>query len=76
MGPDVVLVSSDIETANDVYRELTERDLLRAATAAPSIRYEATGEDTAAFADLANRLLGTGVETVDMLRTGAIDIIE
>lgn len=76
MGPDVVLVSSDIETANDVYRELTERDLLRAATTAPSIRYEATGEDTVAFAKLANRLLGTGVETVDMLRTGAIDIIE
>lgn len=76
MGPDVVLVSSDIETANDVYRELTERNLLRTATSAPSIRYEATGEDTLAFAELANRLLGTGVETVDMLRTGAIDIID
>lgn len=75
MGPDVVLVSSDIETANDVYRELTERQLLRSTDEAPVIRYEATGSDTAAFTELANRLLGTGIESVDLLRTGAIDTI-
>jgi len=76
MGPEVVLVSSDIETANDVYRELSERNLIRTATTPPTIRYEATGDDTQAFAQLANRLLGTGVDTVDLLRTGTIEIIE
>lgn len=75
MGPDVVLVSSDIETANDVYRELTERDLLRTDAAAPLIRYEATGSDTAAFSALANRLLGAHVDSVDLLRTGAINTV-
>lgn len=75
MGPDVVLVSSDIETANDVYRELTERNLLRSDEQPPVIRYEATGADTTAFTDLANRLLGTGIVSVDLLRTGAIETI-
>ena len=75
MGPDVVLVSSDIETANDVYHQLTERSLLRTSDAPPVIRYEATGEDTRAFSALANRLLGIEVENVDLLRTGAIDTL-
>jgi glutamate racemase len=75
MGPDVVLVSSDIETANDVYRELTERNLLRTDPSAPVIRYEATGSDTKAFSELANRLLGARVDSVDLLRTGAIDTV-
>lgn len=73
MGPDVALVSSDIETANEVYRVLTEMNLLRAADAGdPVLRYEATGEDTRGFIDLARRMLGIGIDTVDSLRTGAI----
>lgn len=75
MGPDVVLVSSDIETANDVYRELTDRNLLRTEGTPPIIRYEATGSDTKAFSELANRLLGAHVDSVDLLRTGAIDTL-
>lgn len=76
MGPDVVLVSSDIETANDVYRELTERNLLRTADLPPVIRYETTGADTRAFTELANRLLGTGIDTVDLLQTGSIGSVQ
>lgn len=72
MGPDVVLVSSDIETAHDVYRVLTEHNLLSDESQAPVIRYSATGADTASFTELANRLLGARVESVDLLRTGAI----
>lgn len=75
MGPDVVLVSSDIETANDVYRELTERDLLRTDPESPVIHYEATGADTKAFTELANRMLGIDVESVDLLQTGVIETI-
>lgn len=75
MGPEVVLVSSDIETANDVYHELTERNLLRSAEHPPAIRYEATGADTAEFRMLANRLLGMDVSAVDLLQTGAIDTV-
>ena len=75
MGPEVVLVSSDIETANDVYHELTERNLLRSAEHPPSIRYEATGADTAEFRMLANRLLGMDVSAVDLLQTGAIETV-
>jgi len=73
VGPDVALVSSDIETANEVYRVLTERGLLRSATAGhPSVRYEATGADTRGFVDLAQRMLGIDITTVEPLATGTI----
>ncbi len=73
VGADVALVSSDIETANEVYRVLTDRGLLRPAAAGePELRYEATGVDAAGFVDLARRMLGIGIDTVDRLETGTI----
>lgn len=73
VGPDVALVSSDIETANEVYQQLTEQGLLRpAGSAEPEIRYEATGSDTAGFVGLAHRMLGIGIDAVDRAPTGAI----
>lgn len=58
MGDDVTLVSSADETARDVYRILTERELLRPEDAAPPRhRFLATG-DPAPFARLARRFLG------------------
>lgn len=73
VGRGVALVSSDVETAGEVYRVLTERGLLRdPAAGEPSVRYEATGDDTAAFVELARRMLGIGIDAVDHLQTGAI----
>jgi glutamate racemase len=58
MGDGVTLVSSADETAKDVYRVLTERDLLRPDDAPPPAhRFLATG-DPAPFARLASRFLG------------------
>lgn len=75
VGPDVALVSSDIETANEVFRVLTEQQLLRpAGIGDPVLRYEATGDDTAGFVDLARRMLGIGIDTVDQVHTGAIHL--
>lgn len=75
MGPGVALVSSDIETAAEVYRVLTERRLLRSpASGDPVLRYEATGADTAGFVELARRMLGIGIATVEHAPTGAIDV--
>lgn len=73
VGRGVALVSSDIETANEVYRSLTDLGLLRsAALGEPVVRYETTGDDTDAFVELARRMLGIGIEAVDRLETGAI----
>jgi glutamate racemase len=67
MGDNVTLVSSAEETAKEVLRVLTERDLLRPHDAAPATRvFEATG-DPEAFTALAARFLGpavTGVQPV------------
>ena len=76
MGEGVSLVSSDVETANDVYRVLVSQGLERAAAGEPSIRYETTGDDTDAFVRLAHRMIGTDVASVDVVRTGAIDLRE
>ena len=58
MGDGVTLVSSADETAKDVYRVLTERDLLRPDDAPPPThRFLATG-DPAPFARLASRFVG------------------
>ena len=70
MGDEVTLVSSAEETAKDLLRVLTERDLLHPHTdgpVPPAIAYfEATG-DPEAFTALAARFLGpaiTGVHPV------------
>ncbi|WP_426520455.1 glutamate racemase [Diaminobutyricibacter sp. McL0618] len=74
MGEGVTLVSSDTETANDVYRVLVGEGLERTVPGAPSIRYEATGEDADGFLRLAHRLMGQEVATVDLVRTGTLDL--
>ncbi|GAA4351239.1 glutamate racemase [Microbacterium rhizosphaerae] len=74
MGPDVSLVSSDTETAKDVYRQLVSRDLLAAADAVASHVYEATGDSAADFIRLAHRLMGREVRDVTLVHTGAIDL--
>ena len=60
MGDGVTLVSSADETAKEVYRVLTERDLLRTDPRPPEHRFLATG-DQAPFARLAQRFLGPTV---------------
>ncbi len=73
VGPGVALVSSDIETASEAYRVLTREGLLRDADAGePTVRYEATGDDTAGFVELARRMLGIDIDEVENVQTGAI----
>lgn len=66
MGDGVTLVSSDDETAKDVYRTLTAKNLLRTETIAPSYRFQSTG-DTKSFEKLARRFLGPEVGSVESL---------
>ncbi|MCO7221608.1 glutamate racemase [Klenkia sp. PcliD-1-E] len=64
LGPEVTLVSSAEETAQDVYRVLTGADLLRPDDAPPPRHaFLATG-DPEPFARLGRRFLGPEVETV------------
>lgn len=73
VGREVALVSSDVETAAEVYRVLTDRGMLRdPESGEPLVRYEATGDDTAGFVELARRMLGIGIDAVDYVQTGAI----
>ncbi|MBB2974735.1 glutamate racemase [Microbacterium endophyticum] len=74
MGPDVSLVSSDSETAKDVYRQLVGRDLLAGPTAQSRHTYEATGSSADDFVQLAHRLMGREVRDVRLVQTGAIDL--
>ncbi|MCU1477130.1 MAG: glutamate racemase [Subtercola sp.] len=74
MGDEVTLVSSDTETANDVYRELVERGIQRTSRSAPSYRYEATGESADEFIRLAHQFLGPQISSVDLVETGAISL--
>ncbi|MET0829515.1 MAG: glutamate racemase [Microbacterium sp.] len=74
MGSDVSLVSSDTETAKDVYRQLVSRDLLAGPDAAPRHLYEATGASADDFLRLAHRLMGREVTEVQLVQTGAIDL--
>lgn len=60
MGDGVTLVSSADETAKEVYRVLTERDLQRSDPGPPRHRFLATG-DQAPFDRLAERFLGRAV---------------
>jgi glutamate racemase len=72
MGEDVTLVSSDVETANDVYRTLADRGIERSGATPPSYSFRATGESEAEFLRLAHRFLGPEVNTVSLVETGAI----
>jgi len=74
MGESVSLVSSDVETANDVYRVLVSTGMERRAAAPPSYRYEATGDSTSAFLDLAHRLIGPEIPSVELVHTGAVTL--
>lgn len=75
MGDDVTLVSSDDETANDVYRELVNGGIVNTSGTAPEYRYEATGESATDFVRLAQKILGPEVSSVDLVETGAIPVI-
>jgi len=75
MGENVRLVSSDNETAKDVYRELVSNHLDRDSSLQPVFRYEATGDDTPEFMRLARQLLGPQIETVEHAPTGRIDVV-
>lgn len=74
MGEDVTLVSSADETARDVYRVLTQADLIRPENAPPPVHRFLTTGDAAAFGRLAHRFLGSDlVATVAGLdRAGAV----
>lgn len=74
MGSDVSLVSSDTETAKDVYRQLVSRDLLAGPDASATHVYEATGDSADDFLRLAHRLMGREVTDVRLVQTGAIDL--
>jgi glutamate racemase len=74
MGEEVTLVSSDVETANDVYRVLVSTGLERRASTPPTYRYEATGDSTSAFLDLAHRLIAPEIPSVELVHTGAVTI--
>lgn len=74
MGDGVRLVSSDNETAKDVYRQLVNLGLERTESAPPSYHYEATGENTAEFIRLSQLFLGPRVVSVDYTPTGTINV--
>ena len=74
MGPEVSLVSSDTETAKDVYRQLVSGGLLAGPDARTHHVYEATGDSADDFLRLADRLIGHGVSSVRLVQTGAIDL--
>lgn len=63
MGPDVTLVSSAEETAKDVMRVLTERDMLAPPDAMPTREFESTG-DPEVFHRLSERFLGPQITSV------------
>jgi glutamate racemase len=74
MGEQVALVSSDVETANDVYRVLVSNGMERRSPLPPTHRYEATGGSTSAFLDLAHRLIAPEIPSVELVETGALTI--
>ncbi|WP_430645629.1 glutamate racemase [Agromyces sp. GXS1127] len=74
MGEGVSLVSSDVETANDVYRVLVSQGLERRSPEPPVHRFEATGGSSAAFLDLAHRLIGPEISQVELVQTGVLTL--
>ena len=77
VGPNVTLVSSDIETANVVYQTLTDLRLHAPADAGdPVITFEGTGGESQLHQALANQMLGLGIlEVMQQQHTGAIPVI-
>lgn len=73
-GPEVTLVSSDVETAKDVYRVLADRQLLAPFDNVACYTYRATGANTDEFRRLANKFLGPDVERVERHHTGIIEL--
>ena len=57
MGPDVLIISSAEETANDVYAVMADRELQAAGTNLPGHRFESSGEPEM-FGVLGRRFLG------------------
>jgi len=79
VGQDVRLVSSADETAADLYRVLVSSGLERTAALdgngrVPTHTFESTGDDEAAFRQLATRFLGPEVTRVETFETGAIPL--
>jgi len=74
MGDAVTLVSSDTETADDVYRVLVSQGLERQGRTAPTYRYEATGPSADDFLHLAHRLLGPEIARVNLIETGSLNL--
>jgi glutamate racemase len=70
MGDGVNLVSSADETAKDVFRVLTQHDLLAPEGALATHEFFATG-DEAEFAKLARRFLGPEVQGVRHIKKGS-----
>ncbi len=70
VGDEVTLVSSAAETAGDLYRLLTERQLATTGAAPPQHRFQTTGAPEE-FARLAHRFLGPEVTAA---ATGAITV--
>lgn len=69
VGPDVALVSSDIETAQVVYETLTTHGLLSPADQAQAqITYETTGGDSPHQRQLASSMLGGSI--LDIMQHG------
>ena len=75
MGEDVTLVSSAEETAFDVYRTLVKHGIQHGTTTRPTYVYEATGGSKAQFTSLVRRFLGPEIETVELVETGTIRVI-
>jgi len=74
VGEGVRLVSSDTETANDVYRTLVRAGIERTSPTPPTYRYEATGRSAEEFLRLAEKFLGPEVSRVELVETGTITI--
>lgn len=75
VGPDVVLVSSDIETANLVYQVLGDLNLHTPNTSSdPLIVFEGTGGESDLHRELGNNMLGTGILDVMQQHTETITI--
>jgi len=72
MGDEVNLVSSADETAKDVYKQLTEHDLLADKSAKPVYKFFATGDERE-FEVLARRFLGPEVSGVSHLERKVFD---
>jgi glutamate racemase len=76
MGEDVTLVSSAEETAFDVYSTLMKHGIQHGTATRPTYVYEATGGSKAEFTSLVRRFLGPEIETVELVETGTIRVVE